>query len=113
MNSFLGLPLPSVTVSKHTKPYTTEAKRQSNRNTKDEYRAIYGNEAWEAKLHEDLAALQERKDRRTIHCQSCEKNQGEDEKFMRCKRCWETIQRAVPYCSKYANDFFSYCVRAY
>ncbi len=100
MDSFLGEPLPSVTVSKARDRRPADAKKQDLVKLKAEYTALYGEEVGRVKMREDLLALHERRSRRVVHCTKCGKKQGDDEKFMRCKKCWEVLQRSVTYCGK-------------
>ncbi|KAI0094203.1 hypothetical protein BDY19DRAFT_911724 [Irpex rosettiformis] len=99
IDSFFGRPLPQVTVSKERDRRPKEAKVDELRKTKEEYRLLYGG-AGQAKLREELAALEERKSRREVTCGNCERVQEEGERFMRCKKCWDSLQRNVTYCGK-------------
>lgn len=100
MDSFLGKPLPNVNVHKQRDRRPAEAKKRDLKKMKADYIALYGEELGRQKVREELIAWDERKSRRSIHCEACSKEQAGNEKFMRCKKCWEEIQREVHYCGK-------------
>ncbi|KAI0094210.1 hypothetical protein BDY19DRAFT_9604 [Irpex rosettiformis] len=99
VDSFLGHSLPRVTVHKERDRRAKEVKLDDHRRLADEYKKLYG-EAGQEKLRKDLAAMEERKSRREVHCTNCQRTQREGERFMRCKKCWDGIQRNVMYCGK-------------
>lgn len=99
MASFLGDPLPKVSVHKERDRRPNGLKKEELRFLKQEHAILYGEDG-EKKLREELAALDERKSRRGVLCTNCSRPQSKGEKFMRCKKCWDEIQRDIKYCGK-------------
>lgn len=100
MASFLGTALPKISIYKERDRRPDARKKADLRLLKQEHAALYGPGDGQKKLREELAAMDERKSRGRVYCEFCGRAQGEDEKFMRCKKCWDQIKREVKYCQK-------------
>ena len=104
VDSFYGRPLPKVTVFKTRDRRPREVRKEELRKLGEEYKYLYGEDG-QARLREDLAALDERKSHRQTVCSNsnCRRTQDEGEKFMRCGKCWTLTQRTIMYCGKYVQ----------
>ncbi|SJL05404.1 uncharacterized protein ARMOST_08771 [Armillaria ostoyae] len=95
--SFLGKPRPKITVVKnpghkpsaHAHPLDKELKKK-----------IYGGKTAKEMWKDDKAAWKDRASRRLNSCTNCLKKEQEGEKFPHCSKCWTTLKRDVPYCSR-------------
>lgn len=100
MFSFYGEKLPKVTVGKiHKHPPHSSLTRELGKNARE---AFLGKDVASKLKKEDIQAVSERKSKRRDFCTHCRKMQSENasEKFQVCKRCRETMQRYVLYCSR-------------
>ncbi len=97
MASFLGQPLPGVTVNKVRDRRPTKTKKREIRTLERQFAADYNDEG-KSLLKEVLDGVVDRKRRAGILCENCHRPQRDDEKFMRCKRCFDTIERNILYC---------------
>ncbi|KAJ6595423.1 hypothetical protein B0H10DRAFT_2089845 [Mycena sp. CBHHK59/15] len=103
IKSFLGVPLPEITVMK------TRRNKKYGDPQQDSFRDIHmaalkqalGSDNAKAKVKDDKAAWKEHQSKRREHCSypSCSSFNDQTEKYPRCKECWVKMQREVLYCS--------------
>jgi hypothetical protein len=103
MESFLGIEMMQLQVNKAKDPRTKEVKKQDEIKQQKLFETVFGQEIGAAKALDDRAKTETRRRERETFCQACNRQPGENERFMRCKKCWDTIQRDVSYCSKYVS----------
>ncbi|KAJ7633226.1 hypothetical protein FB45DRAFT_1003342 [Roridomyces roridus] len=104
--SFLERPIPQLTLSKATHKPPKRVKAGVNPPLKAALRMLYGEEATKgftqaARESNQGYCIQEQemyaKDKQLCH--SCRQPNDATTKYPRCKRCWDTVQREVLYCS--------------
>lgn len=100
IDSFFGRKLPSVTVQKQHDPRTKVERTEDMKRLTSQMKALYGRQEGLARVREDTEAFQDRKALRGRECTHCRKHEKEDEKFQRCKKCWDNLQREVMYCCR-------------
>ncbi|KAK0232916.1 hypothetical protein IW262DRAFT_1290107 [Armillaria fumosa] len=96
--SFLGKPRPKITVVKNL-GHTPLARPQMHPLDKELKKKIYGGKAAKEMWKDDKVAFKDRVSRRINSCTNCLKKE-EGEKFPHCSKCWTTLKRDVPYCSR-------------
>ncbi|KAK7001490.1 MYND-type domain-containing protein [Favolaschia claudopus] len=98
MRSFVGDELPKIVVQKYDKKLNSQPLVSS-----DELAAVAKQMLGrKAAAKEDIAAFKERQRDRKRLCSyvGCGKPNDGEEKFSRCRKCWDQMQREVLYCSK-------------
>ncbi|KAE9384750.1 hypothetical protein BT96DRAFT_1007752 [Gymnopus androsaceus JB14] len=100
--SFLDIPRPPIMVRKNhgTTRNRTDAQKERSKLEKELRKMSLGNATAKQICREDRAAVLERMSTRMEQCQHCLRGQLPEEKFQRCSRCWDKLQRSVYYCSK-------------
>lgn len=98
--SFLGEPLPELTVMKHRGqtpldfaiPVEVQKKIRELQLGKDVAKQV---------IKDDKIAQKDRASKRGVICTGCSKTQGPGESFQQCQRCKQKMNRDIPYCSRY------------
>ncbi|KAF9072417.1 hypothetical protein BDP27DRAFT_412017 [Rhodocollybia butyracea] len=104
MLSFLGVNRPPIMVQKHRATPRTEQENHLVNQQKELRKMFLGKETAKNVALEDKNAVLARHSLRKVHCYQCNKvqptNPSDKEKFQRCSRCWNELQRTVTYCSR-------------
>ncbi|KAJ7641999.1 hypothetical protein FB45DRAFT_364357 [Roridomyces roridus] len=99
MRTFLGLPPPKLHMAKHsTNKKTTLRSTQRTPMTPSLINGL-GKARAKEYVEAERDGLKELFSKWKQYCQTCRKPNETDTKFPRCKRCWDTMQREVLYCS--------------
>ncbi|KAJ7166146.1 hypothetical protein C8R46DRAFT_1275905 [Mycena filopes] len=105
LNSFLGMKLPEVAVSKYSKKKNPGEPALGREFATALAQSTFGVEGARAQAKENKAAWKARQRGRKQYCSydACSKANAKEEdsnvKFARCKSCWEKMQREILYCS--------------
>lgn len=103
--SFLGIPRPGVMVRKNHNTTRTDEEKERSKLEMELRKMSLGNTKAKQLAREDVAAVLKRKSNRAEQCDHCLKVELPDqEKFRRCARCWDKLQRSVHYCSRCVFD---------
>ncbi|SJL01384.1 uncharacterized protein ARMOST_04705 [Armillaria ostoyae] len=98
--SFLGKERPKIPVTHPRGGGDASNDPQRLQFQKENRRQLYGPSLAKEVTREDKAAAKERQRQRCAYCTHCSRPEQDDEKFPHCGKCWNTLQRDVPYCSR-------------
>ncbi|KAF8911929.1 hypothetical protein CPB85DRAFT_639535 [Mucidula mucida] len=99
--SFLGEPLPDLTVAKHRGGPEPDNTTGIPLEVLKKMRELnLGKQQSKKVIKEDKIAQKARASKREVICTGCPKRQGPGESFQQCQRCKERMDRDIPYCSR-------------
>ncbi|KAK0453039.1 hypothetical protein EV421DRAFT_2030077 [Armillaria borealis] len=98
--SFLGKERPKIPVTHPRGGGDASNDPQRLQFQKENRRQLYGPSLAKEVTREDKAAAKERQRQRCAYCTHCSRPEQDGEKFPHCGKCWNTLQRDVPYCSR-------------
>ncbi|KAJ7641854.1 hypothetical protein FB45DRAFT_1125919 [Roridomyces roridus] len=99
VRSVLGLPKPEIVVNKHYTNKKSDLRNSQPTELTPQLTAELGKAGAKQYLRAEREALKGLYSQWKQNCQTCKKPNETEARYSRCKRCWDTMQREVLYCS--------------